>query len=250
MAVIAVGAFMASFSMNFWMPFLPVYMKQLGAGDDAAALTWVGVAFTGSGIGRLVSGPVWGYLADRYGRKAMFLRALFAATLTTLIAGVATAPWHVALALTSQGVLSGFIPAAIALTSVSVPRARLTGALGNVQGAQYAGNTVGPLLGALLALAFGLRGAVIAGALVPAAAAVIAAVGVPRDRVGAPPAAPSWTALRGSGRAGLPASPAASRCSSASACWCSSPCIWPADWCAPPHLLPSNGSSIPAWLPP
>lgn len=182
-AVIALGAFMPSLSMSFWSPFLPLYMKELGAKNDAAALTWVGIAFTGSGIARLVSGPLWGVLADRYGRKAMFLRALFAATLTTLIAAVATAPWHVAVAWTSQGLLSGFIPAAVALTSVSVPPTRLTAALSSVQGAQYTGTTVGPVAGAVLAAVFGLRGAVLAGALLPAGAGVIVALAVPRDRV-------------------------------------------------------------------
>ncbi len=182
--VIALGAFMASFSMNFWIPFLPVYMQRLGAGDDAAALTWVGIASAGSGIGRLVSGPFWGVIADRYGRKAMFVRALFAATLSTLIAAAATEPWHVAVSWTAQGALSGFIPAAVALTSVSVPRGRLTGALGNVQFGQYAGNFGGPIAGAVLAALIGLRGAVLAGALVPAAAALIVLAVVPRDHVG------------------------------------------------------------------
>ncbi len=185
-AVIALGAGLASCSMNFWVPFLPVYMKELGAPNDAAALAWVGIAYSGTGIARLLSGPVWGVLADRYGRKPMFVRALVAATLTTLIAAVAQAPWHFVVAWTSQGLLSGFIPAAVALTSVSVPRERLTSALGMVQGAQYTGNTIGPVLGAVFAAAFGLRGAVIAGALVPAIAAVTVALLVPRDRTGRP----------------------------------------------------------------
>jgi DHA1 family multidrug resistance protein-like MFS transporter len=188
-AVIAVAAGMASFAMNFWVPFLPVYMKQLGAESDAAALAWIGAAYTGTGIGRLVGGPFWGVLSDRYGRKRMFVRALLAATLTTLIAAGAQAPWHFVVAWTSQGLLSGFIPAAVALTSVSVPRTRLTTALGSVQGAQYTGNTIGPLIGAGLAALFGLRGAVLAGALVPTAAALMVVLVVPRDRAGALPAA-------------------------------------------------------------
>jgi DHA1 family multidrug resistance protein-like MFS transporter len=193
--VIALGAGMASFSMNFWIPFMPVFMKRLGAESDAAALTWAGIAFMGTGIARLISGPVWGMLADRYGRKSMYVRALFASSLTTLIAGAATEPWHVALALTSQGLLGGFIPAAVALTSVSVPRSRLTSALGMVQGAQYAGNMVGPVIGALLAATLGLRGAILAGAMVPAAAGVFALLAVPRDHVGA--AAPAGPLIEG-----------------------------------------------------
>jgi MFS transporter, DHA1 family, multidrug resistance protein len=193
--VIALGAGMASFSMNFWIPFMPVFMKRLGAESDAAALTWAGIAFMGTGIARLISGPVWGMLADRYGRKSMYVRALFASSLTTLIAGAATEPWHVALALTSQGLLGGFIPAAVALTSVSVPRSRLTSALGMVQGAQYAGNMVGPVIGALLAATLGLREAILAGAMVPAAAGVFALLAVPKDHVGA--AAPAGPLIEG-----------------------------------------------------
>ena len=182
--VIAIGAFMASFAMSFWMPFLPLYMKDVGAESDARALAWVSIAFTGIGISRLVGGPVWGVISDRYGRKKMFLRALFAATITTLIAAFARNPWHLVVALTFQGGLSGFIPAAIALTSVSVPRQRLTNALGTVQGAQYVGNTLGPAIGAFLAEFFGIRGAVVAGAVLPAIGGLIVAFAVPADVVG------------------------------------------------------------------
>lgn len=196
-AVIAAAAGMASFAMNFWVPFLPVYLKQLGAESDAVALAWIGAAYTGTGIGRLVGGPIWGVLSDRYGRKQMFVRALLAATLTTLIAAGAQAPWHFVVAWTSQGLLSGFIPAAVALTSVSVPRGRLTAALGSVQGAQYAGNTIGPLIGAGLAGLFGLRGAVVAGALVPTIAALMVVLTVPRDPVGRTPV-PAPETARGS----------------------------------------------------
>lgn len=134
---------MASLAMNFWIPFLPLYMKHLGATSDANALFWVSVATTGLGLGRLVSGPFWGILSDRLGRKLMYVRALFFATATTLIAAFATEPWHVAVAYGCQGLLSGFIPAAVALTSVTVPESRLTSSLGVVTAAQYLGNTVG-----------------------------------------------------------------------------------------------------------
>ena len=39
---IAAGAGLASLSMNFWIPFLPLYMLELGATSDANALFWVG----------------------------------------------------------------------------------------------------------------------------------------------------------------------------------------------------------------
>jgi DHA1 family multidrug resistance protein-like MFS transporter len=180
---IASGAFLASFAMNFWWPFLPLFLRQIGATSDSNALFWVGVATTVQGVARLVSGPVWGVISDRYGRKLMLVRALYAATLTTAIAAVAHAPWVVVVALSMQGLFSGFIPAAIALTSVSVPDARLNRSLGVVTGGQYLGSTLGPAVGALLAIGFGYRGAIVASAVLPALAATWIIFAVPRDSV-------------------------------------------------------------------
>lgn len=180
---IALGAGLASLSMSFWIPFLPLYMKHLGATSDANALFWVGVATTGQGVARLISGPFWGVLSDRVGRKLMFIRALYFATATTFIAAFATEPWHVAIAFGCQGLFSGFIPAAVALTSVTVPESRLGSSLGTVTAAQYLGNTLGPAIGALLAVVFGLRGAIFAAAIMPALAATMVIFVVPRDRL-------------------------------------------------------------------
>jgi DHA1 family multidrug resistance protein-like MFS transporter len=113
----------------------------------------------------------------------MYVRALFFATATTLIAAFATEPWHVAVAYSCQGLLSGFIPAAVALTSVTVPDSRLNSSLGIVTAAQYLGNTVGPAVGSGLAWSFGRRGAIVAAAVMPAVVALIVFVVVPRDEV-------------------------------------------------------------------
>ncbi|MDA0269565.1 MAG: MFS transporter [Chloroflexi bacterium] len=181
---IAVGAGIASMSMNFWVPFLPLYMRELGAVSDADALFWVAVAATCQGIVRLASGPVWGMLSDRYGRKLMFLRALVFASVTTAIAALATQPLHIVVAFVCQGLFSGFVPAATALTSVSVPDRRMNGSLSTVTGAVYLGNTVGPAAGAVMAVLIGYRGAILGAAAMPALAAMLAAITVPRDRIG------------------------------------------------------------------
>ena len=186
--MIAAGSGLASLSMNFWIPFVPLYMKQLGATSDANALFWVGIAAGAQGVARLVAGPVWGILSDRYGRRAMFLRALYSASVTMAIAAFATQPWHIAAAFTMQGLFSGFIPAATALTSVSVSDRRLNSALSIVTGAQFVGNTLGPAIGAALAVVVGYQGAILGGAALPAIAGVFATIAVPRDRVGGAPA--------------------------------------------------------------
>ena len=177
------GTFLASFAMNFWWPFLPLYLRELGATSDAQALFWVGLATAIQGVARLVTGPFWGVLSDRYGRKLMLIRALFAASITTVIAAAAHAPWVILVSLTMQGLFSGFIPAAIALTSVTVPDGRMDRALGVVTAGQYLGSTLGPAVGALLAVALGFRGAIVASSLLPALAAAWIIFAVPRDRI-------------------------------------------------------------------
>jgi DHA1 family multidrug resistance protein-like MFS transporter len=101
-----------------------------------------------------------------------------------MIAAFAVEPWHIAVAFICQGVFSGFIPAAVALTSVTVPDSRLNSSLSIVTGAQYLGNTLGPAIGGALAVVIGYRGAILGAAAMPAIAALIALVTVPRDRLG------------------------------------------------------------------
>lgn len=208
MLSIALGAFLASMAMNFWVPLLPLYMQELGAGGDAASLFWSAFASVSLGVGRIVSGPAWGIVSDRFGRKLMFVRALFFASATIAIVGAAQAPWHVAIAFMVQGLFSGFIPAATALMSVSVPEQRLGRGLSLLTGGQYLGTTLGPALGAALVLVLGFRGTILAGAVLPMSAAAVVWFLVPRDAVrarrstqaapsDAPAERPLWRVLPG-----------------------------------------------------
>ena len=184
-AIIAIAGATGSTSllMNVWFPFLPLYILQVGARDEAAALLWVAVGMSALGVGRLIGGPLWGLLSDRLGRKKMFVRAVYFAALTSLVLSIINAPWQVAIALALQGLLSGFIPAAVALTSVSVPDAKVRDALNAVSGAQYLGGAIGPAVGAAMAIAFGYRGAIFTSGLLIAAVATAVIFLVPADTV-------------------------------------------------------------------
>jgi MFS transporter, DHA1 family, multidrug resistance protein len=184
-AVLAIAAATGSTSLlvNVWFPFLPLYMLQVGARDEPAALFWVAVGMTAQGVGRLIGGPLWGLLSDRLGRKKMFVRSVYSAALTAFVLSLINSPWQVAIALAVQGLLSGFIPAAVALTSVSVPDAKVREALNAVSGAQYLGSAIGPAAGAAMALAFGYRGAIFASGLLIAAVATAVVFLVPTDTV-------------------------------------------------------------------
>ena len=119
--IIAGAVGVTSMSFNVWYPFLPLYALDLGAKSDADAVAWVALAVATQGVGRLASSALWGLLSDRWGRKLMLLRALYLASITFAFAAAAQAPWHLAIALGCQGFFSGFVPASVALVSVSVP---------------------------------------------------------------------------------------------------------------------------------
>src|SRR5512140_3824437 len=184
-AVTAIASATGSTSllMNVWFPFLPLYMLQVGAKDDAAALFWVAVGASAQGAGRVIGGPLWGLVSDKLGRKKMFVRAVYFAALTSFVLAVINAPWQVGIALGLQGLLSGFVPAAVALMSVSVPDAKVRDALNAVSGAQYLGSAIGPAVGAAMALAFGYRGAIFSSGLLIAAVATAVIFVVPADSV-------------------------------------------------------------------
>ena len=184
-AILAISAATGSASLlvNVWFPFLPLFLLQVGAKDEPAAVFWVAVGMTAQGVARLLGGPLWGVLSDRVGRKKMFVRALYSAALTAFVLSVINAPWQVAIALALQGLLSGFIPAAIALTSVSVPDAKVKDALSIVSGSQYLGSAIGPAVGAIMAIAFGYRGAIFSSGLLVAAVATAVIFLVPADAV-------------------------------------------------------------------
>src|SRR5258708_1727109 len=165
--LVAVALGVTSMSFNVWYPFLPLYALKLGATSDANALFWVAVANIAQGVTRLATGPVWGLLSDRFGRKMIFLRSLYLSCLTGAITGLITAPWQLTIALAVSGVFSGIIAPAVAFISVSVPESRLNSSLSPLSGAQYIGITAGPALGAVLAAIFGFRGAILVAAVVP-----------------------------------------------------------------------------------
>ena len=82
-----------SMSFNVWYPFLPFYALKLGATSDANALFWVAVANICQGVTRLATGPVWGVLSDRFGRKMIFLRSLYLSSLACVIIKAGVDMW-------------------------------------------------------------------------------------------------------------------------------------------------------------
>jgi DHA1 family multidrug resistance protein-like MFS transporter len=147
----------AGFSVAF--PFLPYYVQELGVTDPGQVEMWSALLFSGQAITMAIFAPIWGSLADRYGRKLMVERAMFGGAVLLCAMGFVRNVQQLAILRALQGCVTGTVPAATTLVASSVPRQRSGYALGLLQMAIYSGASVGPLLGGLVADAFGYRAA-------------------------------------------------------------------------------------------
>ncbi len=148
---------------SFVYPFLPLYIQSLGVHGRAAAL-WSGVISFALSLAMALSAPVWGTLADRYGRKPMVVRAM--ASGTALIALLAIAPnvWWVLVLRILQGVFTGSVSASQALVASVTPRDKMAFSMGLMQSAVFSGAAIGPLVGGYCNDHLGFRGTFLAGA--------------------------------------------------------------------------------------
>lgn len=147
----------AGFSVT--LPFLPYYVQELGVTDLEQVEIWSALLVTGQAATMAIFAPVWGSLADRYGRKLMVERAMFGGAMLLGAMALVRNVQQLAILRVLQGCVTGTIPAATTLVASSVPRRRAGYALGLLQMAVYSGASVGPLLGGLVADAFGYRAA-------------------------------------------------------------------------------------------
>jgi DHA1 family multidrug resistance protein-like MFS transporter len=148
----------AMLAFGFVLPFLPLYLKEIGVTPDSAVVFWSGALVTSTGISLAIFSPIWGALADRHGRKLMVLRAMLVGGLIIALMGLVQNVEQFLVLRILQGVFTGTIAAATALVAGIVPRDRLAWSMGLLQTSVYVGISAGPVLGGLIAQAVGIRG--------------------------------------------------------------------------------------------
>ncbi|QKJ86112.1 MFS transporter [Paramixta manurensis] len=151
------GCFFTGLAISQILPFLPLYIEQLGVHSHRALNIWSGLTFSVTFMVSAVVSPMWGSLADRKGRKLMLLRASFGMGAVILLQAFVSNVWQLFLLRALMGLTSGYIPNAMALVASQVPRDRSGWALSMVATGQITGVIAGPLLGGLLADEVGLR---------------------------------------------------------------------------------------------
>lgn len=158
MYVLCVAVFVVMMAMSMIMPFLPLYIHQdFGIVDEKQVTMWAGIIFGSNFLTAGIVSPIWGRLADRYGRKIMVLRSGFFMAITVVLTGFAQSMWQLLALRLFNGTMSGFIPASTALVASSVPREKSGWALGVLQSSAVAGSIMGPLFGGILADRIGFR---------------------------------------------------------------------------------------------
>ena len=170
---VTAASFLGYTGFTVVMPFLPLFIGQLGVSDTGAIAVWTGISLGVTPGLTAVLAPAWGKLGDRFGRKIMVERSLVSFVVLMAAMAFVTRPWHVVALRIVQGLFAGYGSLSVAMAAESAPRDRMPAAIGLVQTAQRLGPGVGPVIGGLLAGVFGLRPAFIVTALFYAAALVI-----------------------------------------------------------------------------
>ncbi len=166
------------------MPFLPLYIRELGVTDVADIALWTGLTLGATPAVTAVSAPLWGRVGDRYGSKILVIRSLGAFVVTKAAMAFVTAPWQLFALRALLGVFAGYGALTVSMAAESVPRERMAEAIGTVQVAQRLGPALGPVVGGVLAPLVGLRASFLVAALFYLTAVVTIAVAYrePRTR--------------------------------------------------------------------
>jgi DHA1 family multidrug resistance protein-like MFS transporter len=158
------------------MPFLPLYIRELGVTDVADIALWTGLTLGATPAITAISAPLWGRVGDRYGSKLLVMRSLGAFVVTKTLMAFVTSAWQLFALRALLGIFAGYGALTTSMAAESVPRERMASAIGTVQVAQRLGPAIGPVVGGMLAPLVGLRGTFLVAALFYALAVLLIAV--------------------------------------------------------------------------
>ena len=154
--VLAFANACAAASYTMLVPFLPLYLLELGVEQNQVAL-YSGAVFSITFLIAAIMAPIWGKIADQHGKKPMAIRACIGLSIAYILGGLVTSPAELFGMRALQGLANGFLPAALAITSMSAPKEKLGYSLGIVQTGQIIGGVLGPLAGGIISSCVGMR---------------------------------------------------------------------------------------------
>ena len=164
LAALWLAEFTAILGFSFAFPFLPLFLhRELHIPSGPQLSFWTGIAASATGFALALTSPIWGRLADRYGRKPMLIRAMIGGGISVGLMGLTQSALQLTVLRGVQGASSGTVAAATALVATETPAAHLAWGLGILSSAISLGSAVGPAAGGLATNVIGLRAIFLAG---------------------------------------------------------------------------------------
>lgn len=154
--VLWLGVFFCSTAYSMSIPFMSLFIAHdLGVTEHLTL--WSGFAFGITFLAGALISPFWGSLSDKYGRKPMLLRSGFALCAVYILNSLVQNPFQLIAVRILSGLLSGYVPAAIALVGTNTPEKKVGYSLGIMATASAAGGIIGPMIGGFVSKYLGYR---------------------------------------------------------------------------------------------
>jgi DHA1 family multidrug resistance protein-like MFS transporter len=155
--VLCAAQLLTQMGFSAYLPSMSFFVQDLLGGGYAETTRWVALLNSVDSFAMMAVAPLWGALADRFGRKLMVGRATLAGSLFILPMAFVTDPSQLLVLRAAQGIFCGTVSAAMTLVATETPEEHLGFALGLMQMAQFVGRAIGPTAGGLVADAMGWR---------------------------------------------------------------------------------------------
>ncbi len=181
MYVLWVAGFISAMCFTLVTPFMPLFLMELNV--ERGLETWSGLLVSASFFSNAIMSPVWGSLADRYGRKIMVIRSGVGQAIVYALQFFVANPYQFLVLRILNGMFSGMNPSCIALAATNTPDENLGYCLGVLQTSAAAGTITGPLIGGVLVQYIGYRETFVAASVLLVFATVIVALFVKETSV-------------------------------------------------------------------
>ena len=151
------GQILSLMSFGFGIPFIPYYIQELGVTDPVSVKFYLGLLNSLPGIAMGIMAPIWGFLADKAGRKLILLRATFFGIVVLAGMGIVQDVEQLLFFRIMQGVFTGTVTASYALVASGTPDHKMSYALGLMASSNFIGSSIGPFVGGFMAERYGYR---------------------------------------------------------------------------------------------
>lgn len=176
--IIWISNLLVAGTMTMIMPFLSLYIETLGNFSESYVQKWAGLIFGATFISAFLMAPIWGRIGDKYGFKPILIINAVGLAVSIILMGYVENVWQFFFLRLMMGVVTGFIPTSMAFVSSQIDKKSAGKTLGTLQMGSVSGTLFGPIIGGLMADAFGFHYTFVITAVTVFIAGIIIFVGI------------------------------------------------------------------------